>query len=103
MGGLFSLIRPLVLVDEKDFSRAARLGGFTVTSCSCDHAQASARETATEIIRLARSRGCRGVTSNLLRAVAEYRRTQASTSAGDHRPGIQPCSGVTSTTHAGRR
>lgn len=76
--GRFSLIRPLVLADEKDIARAARLSGFAPTSCSCSYARESARETAAEIIKLARRRGCRGVTSNLLRAIEQYRRVQPS-------------------------
>ncbi|NLT34852.1 MAG: tRNA 2-thiocytidine biosynthesis protein TtcA [Gaiellales bacterium] len=92
--GRFLLIRPLVLVDEKDIARAARLSGFTPTSCSCPYARGSARETAAEIISLARHQGCRGVTSNLLRATEQYGDVQPSrrkTAEGDQ-PSAPPSS-----------
>jgi hypothetical protein len=63
-----TIIRPLALVDEKELARLARIGDLPAHVCPCPHGQTSKRETAAEIIRLARQAGCHDVTTNLLRS-----------------------------------
>ncbi|MBC7293184.1 MAG: hypothetical protein H5T84_03585, partial [Thermoleophilia bacterium] len=65
-GGLVTVIRPFLLVDEADLVRACRLRGFPVRTCSCPYADRSRRETAAQILALARQAGAREAATNLL-------------------------------------
>jgi tRNA 2-thiocytidine biosynthesis protein TtcA len=68
-GGRLTIIRPLALADESQVARVCRLGGLAVHSCICRHAAASKRETAAELIRVARRAGCRHAVDNLVASV----------------------------------
>ena len=65
-GGVITVIRPLLLVDEAELSRACRLRSFPARSCSCPFADQSRRETAARILALAREAGAVAATNNLL-------------------------------------
>jgi tRNA 2-thiocytidine biosynthesis protein TtcA len=66
--GRVTIIRPFALVEERDIARVARLGSLPVHACACPHSRDSKREVAAELIRSARSAGCRGATANLARS-----------------------------------
>lgn len=65
-GGLVTVIRPLLLVDEAELARVCRLRGFPARSCSCPYADHSRRETAAQMLALARRAGAKDAASNLL-------------------------------------
>jgi len=65
-GGVVTVIRPLLLVDEADLARACRLYGFPALTCSCPQAERSRRETAARMLAWARENGARDVAANLL-------------------------------------
>ena len=65
-GGRFTLIRPLILVPEKEMVRLAKARGFSPPPPLCPMADVSRRETVRKIIALAETRG-RQVRANLLR------------------------------------
>ncbi|GAB4253871.1 MAG: ATP-binding protein [Thermoleophilia bacterium] len=67
--GRITLIRPLALTDAGAVARLARLREYPLHECPCPYAEDSKRETARQIIRLAREAGVRDVTSNLVRTV----------------------------------
>lgn len=56
-GGLITVIRPLLLVEEAELSRVCRLRGFPARTCSCPFADRSQRETAARILAFAREAG----------------------------------------------
>ena len=65
-GGRFALIRPLILVPEKEMARLARACGFRNPPLQCPAADASRRQTVREIIATAEQHG-RRVRANLMR------------------------------------
>ena len=68
-GGRFAIIRPLALVEERAVARAAKIGGLRVHACACRHADASKREVAAEMLRVAREARCHRAADNLVRSV----------------------------------
>lgn len=72
-GGELTIIRPLALTDESQVARVCRLGGLPVHACICPHAADSKRETAADLIRVARRAGCRHAVDNLVASVQRKR------------------------------
>lgn len=84
--GELTIIRPLVLVDERDIGRVARLGDLPAHVCPCPYGQTSKREVAGEIIRIVREAGCGGVTNNLLRSALAGRTVEGHAPKGNRPP-----------------
>ncbi len=89
-GGRFAIIRPLALVEERAVARAATIGGLRVHACACRYADASKREVAAEMLRVAREARCHRAADNLVRSVLRPTAVVRPSSADEPRPMHEP-------------